>query len=480
MGVYNNKTTINKPLMSPIKSASSKINLNLSLDFNKIKKKQVDYYSGDFIPQYIPLSRDKPRNTKMNRNRTLPRDISLFYENDFSENLKLPDCPPSLVNQYSLKDQTKFVLYKAKKRIVTKDDFGFEENGQEVEDDIDSNGNKIPPKIEWKQMKSSSSPLHHSGPKFEKIRRLLNVNLKSSVYDTKMDAIKHLGLLKASDNAVIYALNQILTDPDEKEEMIKFECVKTLILLGDFNENVSQLTGKYLNANSSNRNVKETIINTIVNAKNINYIDKTNQLNRQLIHNLEKLATSNIDSDANEEISLNACICIGKLGLYDNEIGIKRLMQTLESGDKDWHSKTIALEVLVKQFRLKNKQIIFYIVNQVDVSPLWMSRLAGARLLSHLGPNVIHKSEYFEVIWQLLEKKISCDPIREVRLAIGSTIKELHLFEMIFKRAAKYDFIYIKNINYVLIIELLNKRRNLESQDDLTRAQAVTAIVDII
>ena len=95
--------------------------------------------------------------------------------------------------------------------------------------------------------------------------------MKSTVFDEKRDAIKHLGLLKVGDNAIIYTLNQLLTDPTEHEVM-RFECAKSLILLGDWNENVCIFLTKYLK--DSSPSLKLDIIKTLSNGKNAQFVDK--------------------------------------------------------------------------------------------------------------------------------------------------------------------------------------------------------------
>ena len=57
-----------------------------------------------------------------------------------------------------------------------------------------------------------------------------------------------------------------------------------------------------------------------------------------------------------------------------------------------------------------------------------------------LGPAVIFRSEHLETIYKLLEKRIAEDPIMEVRLSIGKTIKDLMLFERVHAQMNKYRY----------------------------------------
>jgi len=66
-------------------------------------------------------------------------------------------------------------------------------------------------------------------------------------------------------------LNNILKDPKE-HEVIKFETAKSLVTLGDWNENVVNFFVQ--NLNNKNPFIKEDIFKTIINSKNIQFTDK--------------------------------------------------------------------------------------------------------------------------------------------------------------------------------------------------------------
>lgn len=118
------------------------------------------------------------------------------------------------------------------------------------------------------------------------IKSLLTVNLKSNCFDEKIDAIKHLGLLKVGDSAAIYALNQILNDPNENE-LMRFETAKSLVLLGIWNENVCKFFIKHLKSNLLS--VKVDILKSILNGKNVLFTDKVSVNNMSYILILEIL-----------------------------------------------------------------------------------------------------------------------------------------------------------------------------------------------
>lgn len=130
---------------------------------------------------------------------------------------------------------------------------------------------KKPDTSNWNEVKPVKSELFHSGLKYEKIKSILSINLKSTCFNERKDAVKHLGLLGVGDNAVIFALNNILSDSYE-HELIKFETARSLILLGDWNENVCDYLKK--NLLSSNLNIREELMKTIIKSKNVQFTDK--------------------------------------------------------------------------------------------------------------------------------------------------------------------------------------------------------------
>ena len=76
-------------------------------------------------------------------------------------------------------------------------------------------------------------------------------------------------------------------------------------------------------------------------------------------------------------------------------------------------------------------------MTQIESSPDWIARGSAIKLLSYLGPAVIFRSEHLEPIYRLLERRIAEDPIMEVRLNIGTTVKDLMLFERIYAQMNK-------------------------------------------
>ena len=78
-------------------------------------------------------------------------------------------------------------------------------------------------------------------------------------------------------------------------------------------------------------------------------------------------------SHTDTNMSLDASICIGKMGIKESKPAIKRLYRVVVEKN-DWNLKSKALETLVKLFDARNSQTIQFILNQVENSPDWISR----------------------------------------------------------------------------------------------------------
>ena len=114
----------------------------------------------------------------------------------------------------------------------------------------------------------------------------------------------------------------------------------------------------------------------------------------------------------------------------------KRLVHIIEN-NCDWHMKSLALEAYVRHFDCKNVRTIEYIINQIALCPIWVSRSSGIKLLSFVGIALISRSNCLERIYELLEAKLSDDPIREVRLEVGKCMRSLQLIDKVFGHMEK-------------------------------------------
>ena len=83
-------------------------------------------------------------------------------------------------------------------------------------------------------------------------------------------------------------------------------------------------------------------------------------------------------------MSLDASICLGKLGCVNSDCAKAKLRQAFEEYT-DWNKKSLALESLIRQFNVRNKETLEFAIHQLSNSPMWSSRLAAVKLLGHLG-----------------------------------------------------------------------------------------------
>ncbi len=157
-----------------------------------------------------------------------------------------------------------------------------------------------------------------------------------------------------------------------------------------------------------------------------------------------------------EQFSLDISICIGKLGVKSCKLAINCLLSIIKNC-KDWHQKSLAIEAYVRHFDSREESTVEYVMDQIANSPLWVSRVSALKLLSFIGISVIARSSLLDKIYELLEKCLSDDPIREVRIQVGKTMTHLQLYDKVFKRMEK----------------------NLNSHEEETRLKAVTAMVSL-
>lgn len=203
---------------------------------------------------------------------------------------------------------------------------------------------------------------------------------------------------------------------------------------------------KYLSG--SPVDIQIDILKTIISGKNVNYIERTTPGFDKFYKVLESLT-----DHRNETVSLDASICLGKLGIMDS-IGAQNKLKTLIETNPDWVKKTIALEVYVVQFENKSDETLHFVLEQLQKAPMWPSRAAAARLLCELGPEICCTRENIEQVYNSLEDRLCNDPIKEVRAIIKDALRSLQLYNRAIQRMSK----------------------NLESEDEETRAKAVMAI----
>lgn len=157
----------------------------------------------------------------------------------------------------------------------------------------------------------------------------------------------------------------------------------------------------------------------------------------------------------NESISLDASICLGKLGVKNSQQALNKLKFLIEE-NQDWSKKSLALEVLLRQFNAKNLSTLQYTLDQLQNSPIYISRVAATKLLTYIGPSLACSRENVDMVYSILEERLYEDAIREVRYESGQAIKNLQLLN--------------RCVNRIVL--------NLQSEDENVRSKAVIALVN--
>lgn len=200
-----------------------------------------------------------------------------YLSKEVREEIKNDLSPKRLINQRNLKEKSKLRLYRPKeppnKHIIINESKAKMHHTDTRNTPMENINNSIDYVTRWENIKPDSDPVSHDGLKFERIKTLLSVNIRSNSINEKMDAIKHLGLLQVGDTAVQYTLNQILNDTQEPE-MVRYECAKSLVLLGFWSEKLIVYLIKYLKY--GNVAIQSDLLRSILSGKNIQYVDQVN------------------------------------------------------------------------------------------------------------------------------------------------------------------------------------------------------------
>lgn len=258
---------------------------------------------------------------------------------------------------------------------------------------------------------------------------MLNINLKSNCIDQKLEAIRHLGLLQVGDGSTVYTLCKILENIDE-DELIRYEAAKSLVLLGFWN---CFLIDYFINKlNAASDDIKIEILGCIIRGRFCTVLEDL-ELFPEFIKTLEELIDAN-----NSDLAQKACLCIGQFGNKHNQKAINKLIKIYEC-NKDEDKKTLSLESLVRLFGQKDKKIIQFLIKAVECAKNWMARISAAKLLSFIGVNILIINNLYDDVFKVLLDRLSGDPIKDVRLNIGNSIKDLQMFDMAFNKIIKYN-----------------------------------------
>ncbi|XP_060063442.1 nestin-like [Ylistrum balloti] len=325
-------------------------------------------------------------------------------------------------------------------RAVTKASGDFEDELVDLKsEDSDNEGST------WSRIKPKNRNREYSGLKWERVKTLVHSNLTSERAEERVDAAKHLGLLRCGDTMVFYALKDRMKADEDKR--VRYEAAKSLILIGCWEEDVQMVIIKYLAI--GNTEIRLDLIRTMIDGRNVQYVNKSLSTFPELAKMLSHFCRN---PDPDDQIALDAAILLGKLCVADNNAKVK-LKLSLEY-NTDTHVKAKSLEILVRQLNCTDSDVVRSITDMLHKSFVWKHRALAAELLIVLGPKNVLKVGEVDKLYEILERRLWDEPIKEVRVAAAKALTALGLFGK--------------------ACEKIEKR--LENPEEDVRAQAVIAV----
>ncbi|XP_063443998.1 uncharacterized protein LOC134724732 isoform X2 [Mytilus trossulus] len=312
-----------------------------------------------------------------------------------------------------------------------------EEENQDIVDDDSSQASS------WNKLKPKSQ--EYAGLKWERVKTIVHNNLTSKRIDERVDATKHLGLLRCGDATVIYALKERMKL--DEEQRVRYEAAKSLILVGWWEEEVIQVILKYLVI--GNTEVRLDLISTMIDDKNVQYVNKSINTFPELVKVLSHFCCN---PDPDDQISFEASVLLGRLCVSDENARFK-LKQSLEFSN-DTHVKAKSLEILVKQLNVTDNDIVQSTLKMLSKSSVWKHRCLAAELLITLGQIHVFAETKEEDVYTILERRLWDDPTVDVRLSSAKALAALGMFSKACEKTEK----------------------NLEDPDEDTRSQAVISV----
>ncbi|KAK3610757.1 hypothetical protein CHS0354_028156 [Potamilus streckersoni] len=415
-------------------------------------------------PEVLPL-------TRTSKDKEFPQLIEKFVD------VKERKPAHRIVDQHNLQNETKLTLFKETARPTedgpNSNEWKFrmmlerERSGSKSERSMKSGSHKSfdkgakPSRLSvaktvikenendevntWGKIKPSSKGKEYPGLKWERVKNMVHVNLVSNQPVERIDAAKHLGLLRCGDAMVFYALKERLKN--DEEPRVCYEATKSLILLGCWEEEVLQMIIKYLII--GNTEIRQDLIKTMTDGRNVQYVNKKIPSFPELVKVLSHFCRN---PDPDDMTAFDAAVLLGRLCVSDENAKFK-LLRALDQS-QDTHVKAKALEILVKQLTATSPEIVHHLLDLFRESPVWKYRALAADLLIVLGRKHVCIGNQEEKVYLLLEKKLWDDPSKDVRVAAAKALTALGMFSKACERIEK----------------------KLEDPDEDVRAEAVISV----
>ncbi|XP_070186621.1 uncharacterized protein [Littorina saxatilis] len=397
-----------------------------------------------FYPKTIPPPQVLPI-TRTNHNKEFPQFASSFAEPD-------PDqrAPAErLVDQRNLMEETKLVLYRQKpkpntpgpssmerrfRKMIERDTSQSQKSSAAIMIEADYYRKKVRSQFRmaaaltsmqtsvgtWKQIKPRSRGHEYQGLRWERVKTIVHRNLNSERAEERMDAAKQLGLLRCGDTMVFYALKE--RAHRDSDQRVRYEATKALILIGCWEDEVLRVVLKYLVL--GNTEMRIDLINTLIDGKNVMYVDKTIPTFLELVKVLSHFCRN---PDPEDQIAFSSAVLLGRLCVRDASAEA-RLMKALEEPSDCSHTKAKALDILVKQLGKIDAVIVDQILHLLKSSHVWKHRVLATKLMISLGPKQKFVLKKQEEIYGLLTRRLWDDPSSEVRLSAAKALTALGMF----------------------------------------------------
>ncbi|KAL8600891.1 hypothetical protein ACOMHN_045029 [Nucella lapillus] len=299
-----------------------------------------------FYPKPIPPPQVLPI-TRMSLNKEFPRFASSFAEPDPDQ--RTPAV--RIVDQRNLMEETKLILYHQKPKPETPGTSSMERRFRKmIERDTSqsqkTSAKKIRPQFKmaaalatmqssissWKQIKPRSRGNEYQGLRWERVKTIVHQNLNSERVEERIDAAKQLGLLRCGDTMVFYALKERLhRDMDQR---VRYEATKALILIGCWEDEVLRVVLKYLVV--GNTEMRSDLISTLIEGKNVMYVDKSIPTFLELVKVLSHLCRN---PDPDDQIAFDSAVLLGRLCVRDASAQARLLQSLRDSPDTHIRAK---------------------------------------------------------------------------------------------------------------------------------------------
>eukprot|EP01135_Chromosphaera_perkinsii_P003122 Nk52_evm11s236 gene=Nk52_evmTU11s236 len=295
----------------------------------------------------------------------------------------------------------------------------------------------------WRELRTLVTLLGFKNPdeKMLKMRKndriaFLTESLENKNDEIRLSAARALKFLDARKPDSIKVLHKrALYD---KNQLIRYECVKTLLVVGSWTSDCLEMFVRYLRKGSSY--VKVSLLKTAHKNRKLSILE-----NGPGYGSLLKCLLELSDEDTDEEVRFNSIVLLAILSVYDRAIDSRifdtakeNLMDRLSS-DSVPERRYISARILTKYMNIANPELLTSALTQISEAKRWKFRREAAEMVCVLHTQYADSQSAF----QLLVKSLWEEPHKEVKIAVVATISKLGMapqaFEYVFKQLQHRD-----------------------------------------